>query len=173
MVPPKPPRSHHRRRYSFRNLCVSTTRATFCVSSVMKFAYFCVICYAKYQSMVIHSHTGQFVYTEFNRNMVNAFVRSKLFARIFLSLWRKNGNNLRVSSIANRDHVFLRDLSRLHSLTAARFSADKMCVPEDLLDYCKEMVKQETKTATNIVCIPARDRWASFGWIWYLKKFGH
>ncbi|XP_018576299.1 transferrin [Anoplophora glabripennis] len=34
----------------------------------------------------------------------------------------------------------------------------KMCVPEDLLDLCKQMVTEETKSTAKIICIPARDR---------------
>lgn len=35
---------------------------------------------------------------------------------------------------------------------------DKMCVPEDLLELCISMTKEETKSTAKIICIPARDR---------------
>ncbi|XP_017782625.1 PREDICTED: transferrin [Nicrophorus vespilloides] len=34
----------------------------------------------------------------------------------------------------------------------------KMCVPEIMMDDCKEMIQQKTKATAKIVCIPARDR---------------
>ncbi|KAJ8942969.1 hypothetical protein NQ318_016744 [Aromia moschata] len=34
----------------------------------------------------------------------------------------------------------------------------KMCVPEVLVDLCKQMASQETKSPAKIICIPARDR---------------
>lgn len=39
-----------------------------------------------------------------------------------------------------------------------QFILDKMCVPEELLDSCKEMASQVTKSSAKIICIPARDR---------------
>lgn len=35
---------------------------------------------------------------------------------------------------------------------------DKMCVPEGLMEYCEDMVKQSTKSTAKIICIKARDR---------------
>lgn len=36
--------------------------------------------------------------------------------------------------------------------------ADKMCVPEEILQDCKSMAAENTKSSAQIICIPARDR---------------